>query len=426
MTQFHSATRLSSSVTDTSQPIAYLTGEYPRATDTFIQREVAALRKLGVNVLTCSIRRTATIHDVGEEQRSERAKTFYVLPSALHLPYLLAAHLRALRRAPGRWFSALRLSWRTCPPGFKAGLWQLFYFAEAAVLTCHLQERGVVHLHCHSADSSGSVAMLVNEMSGIPFSITMHGPAVFFEPKWWRIDEKIARARFVVCISHFCRSQAMLFSDQAHWCKLHIVHCGVIPANYGTRLRDTYGKHVLFIGRLDAVKGVPLLLQAFAAVRARHPDAQLTLVGDGPARAALEAQAVTLGITEATTFIGYRAQGEVAALMEQADMLVLPSFAEGLPVVLMEALASRIPVIATPVAGVSELVRDGETGLLVPPGDVDGLEDALGRLLADPDLCRRLGEAGRAAVLERHDVAREAQKLFALFSDAPQALDRQN
>ena len=112
-------------------------------------------------------------------------------------------------------------------------------------------------------------------------------------------------------------------------------------------------------------------------------------------------------------------------MLSEADMLVLPSFAEGLPVVLMEALASRVPVIATPVAGVSELVRDGETGLLVPPGDIDGLATALNQLLGDPKLCRRLGEAGRAAVLDRHDIARQAERLLELFRDGPPAQARQ-
>jgi glycosyltransferase involved in cell wall biosynthesis len=207
----------------------------------------------------------------------------------------------------------------------------------------------------------------------------------------------------------------MLFSDPVHWHKLAIVRCGVEPARYGAAPRDRFGQHVLFIGRLAAVKGVPLLLEAFARVRPSYPDARLTLVGDGPDRAALEAQATTLGLTGTARFAGYRSQEEVAALLAEADMLVLPSFAEGLPVVLMEALASRIPVIATQVAAVAELVRDGETGYLVPPGDVESLADRIDRLLADPELCRRMGEAGRVIVLTQHDVQQEAGKLFNLL-----------
>lgn len=389
-------------------PIAYLTGEYPKVSHTFIAREIAGLRALGVTVLTCTIRRAAEKDVVGADQRTEAAATFCVFETAKSPRRLLGSHLAVLRRAPGRWFAALRLAWRIRPPGTKAALWQLFYFAEAAVLAEHLRGQGVVHLHNHFASSSCSVAMLASEMSGIPFSVTIHGPTELFEAAHWRLDEKIARARFVACISHFCRSQAMLFSDQAHWGKLRIVHCGVTPANYGTRPRATFGQHVLFVGRLDAVKGVPLLLEAFAAARARHPEARLTVVGDGPARAALEAQAAALGIAGATTFTGYRSQEEVAALLEEADMLVLPSFAEGLPVVLMEAMASRIPVIASGVAGVPELVQDGVSGFVVPAGDVETLTVRLEKLLADPELCRRMGEAGRVKVEAEFDIGREA------------------
>jgi glycosyltransferase involved in cell wall biosynthesis len=243
----------------------------------------------------------------------------------------------------------------------------------------------------------------------------MHGPGIFFEPKWWRIDEKIAQSKFVACISHFCRSQAMLFSDQVHWQKLHIVHCGVSPEKYGARPREAFGKHVLFVGRLDPVKGVTILLEAFAEARRSHPDAKLTVVGDGPARAALETQTKMLGVSEATTFLGYCSQSDVANLLQRADCLVLPSFAEGVPVVLMEAMASGKPVIATQVGGVAELVQDGASGFLVPPGDVKALTSKLLTLFSDQDLCHRMGEIGRQKVMIEFNVRREAAWLLSLL-----------
>jgi glycosyltransferase involved in cell wall biosynthesis len=405
-----------------SGPIAYFTGWYPMVSHTFILREVASLRALGVEVLPCSVRRPSPEEVRGAEAEAEFKRTFFLLEAASNPLRLTGAHLQLLADAPRRWGLSAWLAWKTRPPGLKAALWQAFYFAEAGVLAKNLRAQGVVHLHNHLGDGSGTVAMFAATMAGIPFSYTAHGPDLFFAPTHWRIDEKTARARFVACISHFCRSQVMLFSDPAHWHKLAVVRCGIEPARYGAAPRDHFGRHVLFVGRLAAVKGVSLLLEAFARIRAAYPDARLTLVGDGPERAALQAQAAALGLSETAHFAGYRSQEEVAALLSEADMLVLPSFAEGLPVVLMEALASRIPVIATPIAGVSELVRDGETGLLVPPGDVKGLATALDRLLSDPELCRRLGEAGRAAVLERHDVAREAEKLLALFCNGAAAV----
>lgn len=403
-----------------SGPIAYVTGEYPKVSHTFIQREVEQLRALGVEVLPCTVRRPPPATVVGPGQAAEAARTFGILEAAKNPGRLLAAHARMLRRDPGRWLSALRLAWKIRPPGLKAFLWQMFYFLEAGVFCDHLIARGAVHMHNHFGDASGSLTMIASEMSGIPFSITLHGPTIFFEMHRWRLDEKVARAAFIACISHFCRSQAMLFSDQAHWGKLRLVHCGILPERYGTVPRPDFSGHVAFVGRLDAVKGVTLLLEAFAALRARHPQARLTIAGDGPARALLERQAQGLG--DAVRFAGYLDEPAVGRLLEEADMLVLPSFAEGLPVVLMEALASRIPVIATQVAGVPELVQDGISGFIVPPGDVETLVARLDQLLRDPALCARMGAAGRLKVEAEHDIRTEVAWIGQLFAGTGQGL----
>ncbi|MGR3540282.1 MAG: glycosyltransferase, partial [Hasllibacter sp.] len=275
-------------------------------------------------------------------------------------------------------------------------------------------------IHNHFADSSCTVAMLASEMTGIPFGFTEHGPNTFFDAPRWRLDEKVARAAHVVAISHFCRSQLMLFSDPDHWGKIAIVHCGVHPGLYGRGGPRAPGPpRVLFVGRLDAVKGAPLLLEAFAALRDSHPDAGLDVVGDGSDRARLEARAAELGLGAAATFHGYMAQDAVARMLERADVLVLPSFAEGVPVVLMEAMASRVPVIASRVAGVPELVEDGVSGFVVPPGDLDALTRRLGRLLDDPALRARMGEAGRGKVEAEFDIAREGAWLARVLGGAP-------
>jgi glycosyltransferase involved in cell wall biosynthesis len=405
-----------------SGPIAYVTGEYPKVSHTFIQREIEGLRALGAEVLSCTVRRPPSATVVGPGQVAEALRTFAILEVACHPLHLAAAHCRILARRPRRWLCALKLAWKTRPPGPKALVWQMFYFLEAGVLADHLIARGVAHMHNHFGDSSGSLTMIASEMSGIPFSITLHGPTIFFEPVWWRIDEKVARARFIACISHFCRSQTMLFSGEAHWHKLRIVHCGVAPEAYGQVPRGAVGQHVAFVGRLDAVKGVTLLLDAFAKVRARHPAVRLTVAGDGPARERLEVQARDLGLSPVVAFGGYLDEAAVARLLGTADVLVLPSFAEGLPVVLMEAMASRIPVIATQVAGVPELVQDGVSGFIVPPGDVDSLSNRLEQLLSDPALCARMGEAGRRRVEAAHDIRVEVAWLLSLFAGTGQGL----
>lgn len=396
--------------------IAYLTGEYPAVSHTFILREVLALRALGLDVQTASIRRTGPEHHRGPDEKAAAATTFHVLDAARSPATALGGLGWALRR-PGAFGRTIRLALKTRPAGIKATIWQMAYLLEAIVLARHLAGQGVTRLHNHFAMASSSVAMLASELSGIPYSFTLHGPADFLDTGRWRLGEKIARARAVACISHFCRSQGMLFSDPEHWNRLQIVHCGVDPARYATDPARAPGREVLFIGRLAAAKGVPVLLEAFGRARAVHPDARLTLIGDGPSRKSLEARAAELGLSDAVRFTGYLSQDEVASELSRADLFALPSFAEGVPVVLMEAMASGLPVLTTRIAGIPELVEDGVSGRIVAPGDVDAFAAALTDLLADPVAARAMGQAGRDKVRAEFDVAREAEKLAALLTD---------
>jgi glycosyltransferase involved in cell wall biosynthesis len=393
--------------------LAYLTGEYPRASDTFIQREVANLRALGHEVLTCSIRTTGAEHLVGPEQREEHKRTFKVLDAVRNPATTFKAHLRWMKR-PGRYLTALGLAWRIAPKGVKGRVYNLIYFIEAGVLAAKLADEGVTHLHNHIAKASCTVAMLTGALSGIRWSFTIHGPDIFFEPHHWRIDEKAARASFVACISHFCRSQLMCFADAQHWSKLHIVHCGVDPSRYAPQPRQA-GLQALFVGRLSGVKGVPILIDAMAQLADKYPDLTLRLVGDGPDRKALEADVARRGLQDRIVFLGYRSQAEVAEELSQTDVFVLPSFAEGVPVVLMEAMAAQVPVLTTRIAGVPELVEDGVSGLLVSPGDVTAFASALDALLAHPEKRKSFGVAGRAKVMAEYDAAQEAHWLSELI-----------
>jgi glycosyltransferase involved in cell wall biosynthesis len=255
--------------------------------------------------------------------------------------------------------------------------------------------------------------MLASSLSNIPFSFTLHGPTEFFAPEAWRLDEKIARASIVICISHFARSQAMIFSDPGHWHKLHIVHCGVTPERYeGPAREGRSGLKLLFVGRWTPLKGLRVLFGALEDVRRVQQDISLIVIGDGPDRPWVESEARRIGGIE---LLGFRSQSEVASALIGADALVLPSFAEGLPVVIMEALAAGCPVIATRVAGVGELVEDKVCGLLVAPGDQDGLTNAILELAEKPELRRRMGEVGQTRVRENFDSKLEAAKLLSLF-----------
>ena len=392
--------------------IAYLAGEYPAVSHTFILREVAALRAQGLDILTCSVRRPGPGQIRGPAERSEAEATFNLLDAARNPRCLIGAQIAALK-TPGLYARTLHKAWSMRGPGLRAMVYQLFYFLEATVLAQHLKARGVTHLHNHFAQASGNVALLAARLAGIPFRFTLHGPADFTDPKLWRLDAKIADAVFVACISHFCRSQAMLASPVGDWARLHIVHCGVEPDRYDAP--PPAGQGLLFVGRLAAAKGVPVLIGAMAQIRAAHPGAHLVLIGDGPDRARLEDQVRRLGLTDAVRFAGYQNQDEVADALARSAIFVLPSFAEGVPVVLMEAMAARRPVVATRIAGIPELVEDGVSGRIVPPGDGAALACAVCDILSAPDRAAAMGEAGRRKVEAEFDIANEAGKLAALF-----------
>ncbi|MGB0911966.1 MAG: glycosyltransferase family 4 protein [Phaeobacter italicus] len=400
-----------------SKRIAYLTSFYPGVSHTFIQREIAGVRKAGIEVLPCSVRQPPASHLTGPEEQAAFEETFYVLKAARSPRALLGAQLSALAR-PGLFLRTCALGWKTAAPGLKAKLRQLVYYVEATLLARHLRAVGADHLHTHFASAAANVAMMAAKLAEIPFSYTLHGPADLYEPHKWALREKTAEAEFVACISFFARSQAMFFSDADHWNKLRIIHCGVQPAKYVPGTRDNAGPvRLLFVGRLAAVKGLRVLLEAFAQVQAALPDVHLTLVGDGEDRAHLEALAAPFG--EAVHFAGYQSQAAVAEAMSSADIFVLPSFAEGVPVVLMEAMASQTPVITSVVAGIPELVEDGKSGHLVPPGDVETLAARIVSLAQDPQLRARMGAHGRARVVAEFDIEIEAARIARLFQDGP-------
>lgn len=389
--------------------VAYMTGEYPRATDTFIQREVAALRASGVHVETLSVRRPSDKEIISADTRAERERTHYLLPAK---PLQVAAtHARLLFKNPGRYLAALRVALSTCPPGMKALAWQAAYFLEAGLVARRLRDHDLSHLHNHFSNSSCSVAMIASVIGGFTYSFTMHGPAEFYEPKYWRVDEKVRRAKFVACISHFARSQAMVFAPQEHWEKLHVVHCGVSPDQFVPVSHKGAGSRLLFVGRLAAVKGLPVLLDAIAQLAEDRPGLKLIVAGDGPDRARLEARAHMLGISNNVKFLGYQSQAQVRELLQKTDVFAMASFAEGVPVVLMEAMAAGVPVVATRIAGVPELVEDSVSGFLVPPGDAHAIAAKTALLLDDSKMRNRFGAAGREKVEREFNIATEADRL---------------
>ena len=398
--------------------IAYLTGEYPRVTDTFIQREVRTMRQMGADVHTFSIRRTGDNHMVGEEQKQERDRTFYILPA--HPLNLLLTHVGLLLTSPRKYLQAIHLALSTSQPGLKGGLYQLFYFLEAGILAQQIKARKITHLHNHIAEASGTVAMLAATMQGFTYSFTLHGAGIFFKPYQWRLDEKIKRALFVCCISNFARSQGMIFASPEKWQRMHIVHCGIDPNLFKPVTHKGEGKHLLFIGRLAPAKGLPILLESLVTLQKKYPNILLTVVGDGPERKQLEAETIQLGLSRNVNYVGAKSQTEVREYLQQTDIFVMSSFAEGLPVVLMEAMATGVPVVATQIAGISELVEHQVNGYLVPPGDSISLSDHIDILLNNPDIRALFGTNARKKVKGEFNIIYEVSWLYQVMNSALQ------
>lgn len=403
--------------------IAYFCSAYPAVSHTFILREVEALRRLGIQISTFSIRRTHGDQLLAETDRAAAQTTTTILPFRRRQ---LGAHARLLLRSPGAYLAALRDALRLAPPGLRGRLWQLFYFAEAVVLWNECRKQGIRHVHVHLANAAADIALLaagigsaVEPAKPWTWSFTMHGPTEFHDLRHFRLAEKVESASFVVCISDFARSQLMSVTDPGRWDRLHVVHVG-IPVDQFTRAaeRNGHGRApvVLYIGRLVPEKGQTVLLEAVARLTGRGIDVQLQLAGDGELRAELERTAASLEIADRVSFLGAVGQEELRELYERAAVFCLPSFAEGVPVVLMEAMAMGLPVVTTRIAGIPELVEHERSGILVAPGRTDELTDSLARLLSEPELRRSLGANGRRAVTEEFDCEGSAARLQTLFA----------
>ena len=400
--------------------IAYLVNHYPAVSHSFIRREILALEKGGVAVQRIALRGwDGPLVDPADVL--ERTRTRFVLrQGAVELSRAMLAV--ALAR-PGRAFAALRLATRMSRGSDRPLLWHWIYFAEACVVARWLGESGASHVHAHFGTNSAEVAMLAGVLADVGYSFTVHGPDEFDRPKAIGLAEKIRRAAFVVGISSFTRSQMFRWVERAHWSKIEVVHCGLDAAFHaGDPAGATASTSLVCVGRLGEQKGHLLLLDAMRRVFDRGHRFSLVLAGDGELRAAVEARVRELGLQGHVRITGWIGSAEVRRELLAARALVLPSFAEGLPVVIMEAMALRRPVVTTYVAGIPELVQHGRTGWLVPAGDEEALADAIVECLGASDQAlAAMGANGRERVLERHDADREAGKLAALFRSAAAA-----
>lgn len=395
--------------------IAYLVNQYPKVSHTFVRREIAALEELGIEVHRFSVRVTTELYN--EIDIVERNKTTALLDIGYFGLLLIVAV--TLLRHPRAW---LKTMWQSIRLGYgseRGVLIHLAYLAEACRLARLLRQHGIDHVHAHFGTNSTTVVLLCRYLAGTTYSFTVHGPEEFDKPASISLGEKIVHAKFVVAISEFGRSQLYRWCGVEHWDKIHIVRCGLDRQFLKSSLTDVPSElRLVCIGRLCEQKGQLLLVKAAAQLKATGEAFKLVLVGDGEQRAEIEKLVEESQLEDRIEITGWTSGQRVKQELVASRALVLPSFAEGLPVVIMEAMALQRPVISTYIAGIPELVEPQQTGWLCPAGSLEALVEAMRDVLhREPDMLTKMGQAGRFRIVNQHSVTTEAKKLIKLFFD---------
>lgn len=390
--------------------LCYLVNQYPKVSHSFIRREILELERRGFPVLRIALRGWDQPL-VDAEDIDEQSRTRYILrrPKGSILACFLAAWLRPQRmlRALGQTLSLARRSDKSLAK-------HLICLVEATVATRWVRSERVTHIHAHFGTNSAEVALLTATLAQVSYSFTVHGPEEFDHPQGLCLGFKVQHASRVMAISSYGRSQLYRWARATDWHKIVVVHCGLDALFLDEPPQASQDANTFAcVGRLNEQKGQLLLLDALKIVISRGHACRLALVGDGELRSLIEQRIQQLQLGQHVSITGWVDAGEVRRQILQSRALVLPSFAEGLPVVIMEALASRRPAITTYVAGIPELVKHGENGWLVPAGDVERLAEAMIEcLLCDDAKLEKMGADGRARALERHDIQTEVGKLM--------------
>jgi glycosyltransferase involved in cell wall biosynthesis len=407
-----------------SRKIGYLATHYPSVSHSFILREVLALEALGLDIERMAINPAPEDDVLTDVDRAERRRTFYV--KAQPKARILGALWRAFRAKPSALPSAAVMAVRSAGFDLKAGLWRLLQLVEATIVWDHCELTGVRHVHAHFGQVPATVAWFTAELGNRigddewTWSVTVHGWHEFVNERDAALRQKVAAASFVVCISDYTRSQLMRISDPRHWEKLHVVRCGIDTAAFAQRSERGVNRppRALMVARLSPEKGHLVMLEAVKLLADRGRHVELDLVGPGEYGDELREIAKRFGIADRVHFLGACTPNEINQQLRNTDVFCLPSFAEGLPVALMEAMAVGVPVITTYISGIPELVIDNWTGMIVPAGRADMLASCIERLCDDPELYASIVAAGRAKVEEQHELARNAPALAALLTGA--------
>lgn len=402
-------------MTTTAPPLAYLVSAYPAISHTFILREIKQLRELGHDIVTASINRPdRPVEAMEAYERNEAAQTYFI--KADGLTGALGALLHGLLHSPLRLLGMLRMSL-----GLGRNLLTgLAYGVEAAMVARWMQRQQRRHLHVHFGNAGATVGVLVKRLNGCHLSYTIHGPDEFDDVPGQHLALKMQEADAVICISQFARGQLMRISHPDHWPKFQVCRLGVNPAQFDFRLREPGTvAQLLCVGRLTPAKCQVLLVQACGRLRDQGLAFHLTMVGAGPDRERIDQAIAALKLASHITLTGAINQDGVRAELAKADIFVLPSLAEGIPVVLMEAMSSGVPCVTTPVNGIPELIQHERTGLLATPGDIDSLTQQLQRLIQEPALRQPLALAAREQVRRDFDLPANVAALGRIFDRFP-------
>ena len=393
--------------------IAYLVSQYPAPSHTFIRREVEELRKHGLDIQTFSIRSPLVTEIRSANDSDEHENTWYLLPASPIL--LMRAHFLSILQHPVRYFKTLKLAFHHRIPGIS--LYPLLYFVEAIYLAVELKRRKITHLHNHFAQTGAIIGLLACRYLDIKWSFSVHGTSDFDGAAGLLLNDKLAAAEFVSCVSYFGRAQVMRLVNPVHWPKLFITRCGV---NLDVLPHKTGDNHetisILCIARLSPEKGLIGLVEAFAKSVEKKPNLELRIIGEGPDRTIIEQTIIDLNLSKRCHLLGGASEEEIFNQLSLTDIFVISSLMEGLPVVLMEALAMKVPVIAPCVAGIPELVSHGESGLLFSPSNWEELSECLLQLSNDSGLRNKLASEGQRRVQEEFDIKRAVEPLLLKLS----------
>ena len=395
--------------------LLYLIGQFPAINHTYIFEEVKILRTLGFDVLIASVSPPdRPLPELSPDEREETARTYYIksVPTA----EMLLLNLREFMRHPLGYLRGLVFALRLGGCGPKQAVYHLAYFAEAVLIGRYMRRLGISHVH---ANFSATVSLLVTHTFPATMSFVAHGYGELHDPTATHLKERIRGSSFVRSVSRYGRSQMMLSCDRKDWPKLIHIPLGIEGARYvpAPPRTNPLCPTVVCVGRLAPEKGQEILLEAIAILRAQGRSLRLRFVGDGPDRAWLESRASELGIASNVDFVGWVEPERLRDVYAETDVCVLSSLAEGVPIVLMEAMAMQIACVAPRISGIPELIEHGVDGMLFAVGDVTELSQQIGRLLDSPELRFKVGRAARIRVLGDYDLATNTKRFARMLAE---------